>query len=159
MPPAASTPRKVSPEELAAFEIATRDLVGIALRSTEGAGLSLAQIRLLLVLADGPLSSIQVAQQLGVVASTVSRLADRVERSGHLRRGGDPANRSIVTLELTASGRQLVRRINARRRRELERALAGLSAEGRAAAAITLRELHEILLAQGRNGVSVPLPL
>ena len=103
-------------DELSAFEVATRDLVGVALRSVEQLEISLPQFRLLLVLQErGKSASTECAQALGVVGSTVTRLADRLDASGHLTRGSDPNNRSIVTLALTDRGRKLV--VNTRRRR------------------------------------------
>ena len=98
--PAASS--KTSAEELSAFEVATRDLVGVALSSVEQIEVSLSQYRLLLVLQSlGRASSTQCAEALGVAGSSVTRLADRLHASGHLLRGVDPDNRSAVTLELT----------------------------------------------------------
>lgn len=136
-------------EELVAFELATRDLVGLALRSVENLEVSLSQFRLLLVLHElGRSSSTQCAQALGVVGSSVTRLADRLHASGHLVRGVDPDNRSVVTLELTAAGRRVVRQVTTRRRRELSRALDLLDPEQRAACVAGLGTLHEALADQ-----------
>jgi len=132
--------------ELLAFEVATRDLVGVALRSVEHLKMSLPQFRLLLALREnGRQTSSQCAQALGVVASTVTRLADRLDASGHLTRGSDPTNRSIVTLELTAKGRKLVDEVVTRRRTELARVLDRLDPAERAAAAAGLGSLHDRL--------------
>ena len=82
-------------------------LTGVALRSLDvlDGVVTLAQFRLLAVLADlGRARSAQVARALGLDASTVTRLADRLVAAGHVIRGSDPAHRSVVTLELTASG-------------------------------------------------------
>lgn len=57
---------------------------------------------MLAVLADlGCSRSVQVADALGLDASTVTRLADRLVAAGHVLRGSDPGNRTVVTLELT----------------------------------------------------------
>jgi DNA-binding MarR family transcriptional regulator len=141
-----ATPSKTSDEELSAFEVATRDLVGIALSSVEQLEVSLSQYRLLLLLQTrGRASSTQCAEALGVVASSVTRLADRLHASGHLVRGVDPDNRSVVTLELTDAGRQVVRRATSSRRRELSRALALLDPAERAACVSALTKLHRVL--------------
>ncbi|ELB92766.1 MarR family transcriptional regulator [Rhodococcus wratislaviensis IFP 2016] len=68
-----------SPEDLPAFEVATRDLVGVTLRSIEGGNVEVTlQLRLRMVLhEEGRLNSSQAARALGVAASTVTRLADR----------------------------------------------------------------------------------
>lgn len=139
-----------------AFEAATRDLIGLALRSVEHVEVSLPQFRLLLVLHElGRSSSTQCAQALGVVGSSVTRLADRLHASGHLVRGTDPGNRSVVTLELTESGRRVVREVTGHRRRELRRALDRLDPAERAACAGVLEKLHGLL----GHGTSERLPL
>lgn len=129
-----------------AFEVATRDLVGLALRSIERLEVSLPQYRLLLALHGKKLStSTQCAQALGIAASSVSRLADRLDASGHLVRGRDPGNRSIVTLELTETGRRVVRQVTTRRRRELSKLLDHLDPAERALCAAALQKLHDTL--------------
>jgi DNA-binding MarR family transcriptional regulator len=151
---------KTPTEELVAFEVATRDLVGVALRSVEQLDMSLPQFRLLLVLHElGRATSTQCAQALNVVGSSVTRLADRLHASGHLLRGADPANRSVVTLELTEQGRRVVRQITARRRRELARVLDRLDPQQRAACAAALRSLHELLGDQYAEDLYSPVPL
>lgn len=153
-------PVTTSAEELAAFEVATRDLVGIALRSVEDLEVSLPQFRLLLVLQGlGRASSTQCAEALGVAGSSITRLADRLDASGHLVRGTDPANRSVVTLELTGSGRRVVRQATTGRRRELRRVLDQLDPTERAASAAVLEQLHELLADAGVDAGPGPLPL
>lgn len=135
----------VSLNELQAFEVATRDLAGLALRSIDrvGEGISLPQFRLLLVVYEqGPCSSNEAARAMGLAASSVTRLADRLTTSGYLARGADPANRSIVTLNLTPSGRALVGKVIRRRRHELSKLLSLLDPDVRAACAHGLHELH-----------------
>jgi DNA-binding MarR family transcriptional regulator len=133
-------------DELVAFEVAARDLVGLAMRSVEDQDVSLAQFRLLLVLDGlGPSSSTQCAQALGVAGSSVTRVADRLHASGHLSRGADPSNRSVVTLELTDAGRRVVRQVIAHRRRALSAVLDRLDSEERQTCAAALRRLHEML--------------
>jgi DNA-binding MarR family transcriptional regulator len=122
-----STPAlpEVTPD-LAVLQSATRVLTGVALRSLEAldGAVTLPQFRMLAVLADlGQARSAQVARALGLEASTVTRLADRMVAAGHVARGTDPSHRGVVTLELTATGRQLVDRVEARRRQELSRIL------------------------------------
>jgi DNA-binding MarR family transcriptional regulator len=73
----------------------------------------------------------------------VTRLADRLVAAGHVTRGSDPRHRSVVTLELTASGRQLVTSVAAWRRRELARILGRLAPADRSAATAALRLLIE----------------
>jgi DNA-binding MarR family transcriptional regulator len=115
--------------DVAVLQEATRLLAGVALRSLEilDGAVTLPQYRALAVLSDlGQVRSARVADALGLEASTVTRLVDRLAAAGYVTRGVDPTNRSAVTLELTKAGRQLVRRVVAWRQRELERMLASL---------------------------------
>lgn len=114
------------------LQAATRVLAGVALHSLDvlDGAVSLPQFRVLAVLADlGRTRSTRVACALGLDASTVTRLADRLVAAGHLVRGSDPGNRTVVTLELTDSGRNLVTQVTHWRRQELARIL-GLLAPG-----------------------------
>jgi DNA-binding MarR family transcriptional regulator len=120
---------------------ATRMLAGMALRSLDvlDAAVTLPQFRLLAVLADlGPVPSGQAARTLGLDPSTVTRLADRMVAAGHVARGTDPRHRGVVTLELTASGRDLVAAADAWRRRELARIMARLAPADREAVTTAL---------------------
>ena len=153
-------PSKTSTDELLAFEVATRDLVGVALRSVEQLEVSLPQYRLLLLLHGlGRASSTKCAEALGVAGSSVTRLADRLHASGHLVRGVDPDNRSVVTLELTDSGRRVVRQVTTRRRRQLSQVLDRLDPGKRAACAAVLQELHRTLVDAGTHSPPDRLPL
>ncbi len=132
--------------ELAVLQSATRVLTGIALRSLEvlDGAVTLPQFRLLAVLADlGQVRSAQVARALGLEASTVTRLADRMVAAGHVVRGSDPSHRGVVTLELTATGRQLADRVEAWRREELSRILRQLPVGQRDQVTAALRLLVE----------------
>jgi DNA-binding MarR family transcriptional regulator len=58
-------------------------------------------------------------------------------------RGSDPGNRSVVTLELTASGRNLVTQVARWRRRELMRILGQLAPADRDTLTAALQRLVE----------------
>ena len=125
------------------FHQAGRDLIGIALRSLEevGEGLSLPKFRMLLMLSElvrAP--SGQVAEQLGVGASSVTRMADRLIADGFVRRADDARSRRIVALELTAAGRAVVERVLTRRQEQLRSLLSALEPEVLEAATIALRQ-------------------
>ena len=122
----------------------TRILTGVALRSLDvlDGAVTLAQFRMLAALADlGPARSVRVAAALRLEPSTVTRLADRLVAAGHVARGSEPGHRGVVTLELTASGRQLVGKVAASRQQELERMLGRLTAASQVRVAAALREL------------------
>jgi DNA-binding MarR family transcriptional regulator len=146
-------------EAVEVLQAATRVLAGLALRSVDAldGAVSLAQLRLLAVLADlGPARSGQVARALGLEASTVTRLADRMVAAGHVRRGTDPGHRGVVTLELTDSGQRLVAEVAAWRHRELGQILDRLTPADRAAVTAALQLLVK---AAGEGHGVIPRPL
>ncbi|RAV18459.1 MarR family transcriptional regulator [Mycolicibacterium sp. GF69] len=135
---------------MAAIQLATSDLVGVALRSVEDLEVSLPQFRLLRALDElGEASATRCAQLLDVGGSSVTRLVDRLDASGHLVRRPDAHNRSAVVLALTDEGRRLVKKVEARRRRELGNALDRLTSVERAQCIASLERLHEVLEAPG----------
>jgi DNA-binding MarR family transcriptional regulator len=151
--PAAPAPAApgTAPETLDALQSATRLLTGVALRSLEalGGAVTLPQFRMLAVLADiGPARSARVATALGLEASTVTRLADRLVATGYVRRGTEDGHRGVVTLELTAPGYRLVGRVAQARQQELARMVSVLSAEEQARLTGALR----LLLAAAGDG-------
>jgi DNA-binding MarR family transcriptional regulator len=153
---------EVAPGTEEVLQAATRLLAGVALRSLDvlDAAVTLPQFRLLAVLADlGQVPSGQAARALGLDPSTVTRLADRMVAAGHLARGTDPRHRGIVTLRLTASGRDLVAAAGAWRRRELGRIMARLAPSEQAAVTAALGLL--IRAAADEYGVTGqrPVPL
>jgi len=131
-------------DALEVLQSVTRILTGVALRSLDvlDGAVTLPQFRMLAVLADlGPTRSVQVARALGLEASTITRLADRLVGAGYVSRGSDPGHRGVVTLELTATGRLLVAKVAAWRQQELARILTRLPAGQREGVADALRHL------------------
>ncbi len=131
-------------EGLEVLQSVTRILTGVALRSMDvlDGAVTLPQFRMLAVLADlGPARSVQVARALGLEASTITRLADRLVGAGYVARGSEPGHRGVVTLRLTETGRVLVTRVAAWRQEELARMLARLPVEQRAGVTTALRLL------------------
>ena len=131
-------------QALDVLQSVTRILTGIALRSLDvlDGAVTLPQFRMLAVLADlGPTRSARVASALGLEASTITRLADRLVSAGYVIRGSEPGHRGVVTLELTASGRQLVTKVADSRQDQLAVILDRLPAVHRARVTDTLRQL------------------
>ena len=121
---------ELAPGAADVLQAATRMLAGVALRSLDALddAVTLPQFRLLAVLAGlGPVPTGQAARTLGLNPSTVTRLADRMVTAGHVARGNDPRHRGVVTLELTASGRDLVAAADGWRRQELAQLMARLT--------------------------------
>jgi DNA-binding MarR family transcriptional regulator len=139
------------PEALVALQSAMRVLTGVALKSLEvlDGAVTLPQFRMLAVLADiGPARSARVARALGLEPSTVTRLADRLVATGHVRRGSEDGHRGVVTLELTAPGQLLVDKVAAWRQQELARMVSVLSPDEQA----SLTSALEVLLAAAGDG-------
>ena len=67
--------------------------------------MSVPQFRLLVALDGlGRVPSSTLADALGMVASSVTRLVDRLQAAGLVQRGSDDRNRSIVTVEAMSAG-------------------------------------------------------
>lgn len=74
-----------------------------------------------------------LARALHHNAGAMTRLLDRLEQLGFIRRRRDPDDRRALQVELTAEGRKTWRRINSCGERVAARAMAGSSAMERAA--------------------------
>lgn len=141
---AAQSGTELATDTLETLQAATRVLAGVALRSVDvlGGAVTLPQFRMLAVLADlGRARSAQVARALGLDASTVTRLADRMVAAGYVSRGSEPGHRGVVTLELTAAGKDLVDQVAAWREQELARIYRQLPPTGQAQLTRALRQL------------------
>ncbi|MER7024769.1 MULTISPECIES: MarR family winged helix-turn-helix transcriptional regulator [Streptomyces] len=93
-----------------------------------------AQSRLLRVVAhygDAPPRMADLAARLEVVPRAVTTLVDALEEQGAVRRVPDPANRRVVRVELTGTGRATLDALRSARRSAAEDILAPLSAEQR----------------------------
>jgi DNA-binding MarR family transcriptional regulator len=150
----------LAPATADVLQAATRVLAGVALRSLDvlDSAVTLPQFRLLAVLADlGPAPSGQAARTLGLDPSTVTRLADRMVAAGHVIRGTSPQHRGVVTLELTASGRELVMAAEGWRHRELARIMARITVGERAEVVAGLELL--VGAAGGDYGITANRPV
>jgi DNA-binding MarR family transcriptional regulator len=157
-----AAPDTVESGEVADLEMLTRALVGITLQSMEvlGGEVSLPQFRLLLTAAAlGRVPSSRLAEAAGVPASSVTRLADRLAAHGLLARGTDARSRSIVTIEITGAGRELVARVVARRHELLAGVLARMAPEERTAVAGAAARFTALAADAAERGASGPLPL
>jgi DNA-binding MarR family transcriptional regulator len=133
-------------ETVDALMTATRVLIGVATRALDGLGteVTLPAFRLLLVLDElGPSPGGVAAARLGTAASSVTRLGDQLEASGHLTRRRDPGNRSVVVLEPTDAGTQVVRAVLRRRREALRELVADVPERDRPALTTALHALRE----------------
>lgn len=111
---------------MASFERLTQALVGITVQSLDAldGAVTVSQFRLLRTLDGlGRVSCSTLATALGSAASSVTRLVDKLEAAGFVARGTDPNSRSIVTVEATEAGREVVAAVLARRHALLEAVL------------------------------------
>ena len=134
--------------DVAAFERLTQALVDItahSLDALDGHPVTVSQFRLLRALDElGRVPSSTLAAALGTAASSVTRLVDRLEAIGLVARGAAEHSRSIVTVEVTEPGREVVRAVLARRRELLATVLDGLAEAERDEAAATAERLARL---------------
>jgi DNA-binding MarR family transcriptional regulator len=90
------------------------------------------QLRVLTILAAGRHTNMnRLAEALEVVPSSASRLCDRLEATGLLRRIPDPRDRREVRLTLTPAAVRLLDELRERRRAALAEVLEQMSPAGR----------------------------
>ncbi|MEV6572820.1 MarR family transcriptional regulator [Streptomyces sp. NPDC051577] len=113
----------------------TRRLHRIQKRHLEPLGITPAQSRLLRLVShyDGaePPRMADLAARLEVVPRAVTTLVDGLEAAECVRRAPDPANRRVIRIELTDTGRATLRRLRNARTDAAEEILAPLTAEQR----------------------------
>jgi DNA-binding MarR family transcriptional regulator len=94
----------------------------------------------------GPTPIVAVGQRLGVSPSTMTGLAERLERGGYVARRGHPSDRRATVLALTRKGKRAFEGEKAFYRRLIGQALASLGAPARR---VVLRALAEVPVAAG----------
>jgi DNA-binding MarR family transcriptional regulator len=100
----------------------SRALVALSARSiADTHDVTLPQYRMLVVLDQGPTNLTRLADALDVIPSTAMRMVDRLEAAELVRRSVPPDDRRVTNLELTASGRKVVRKVTTRRRADLRK--------------------------------------
>lgn len=100
------------------------------------------------LLDDGPMRMGTLADRESIRMPTATALIDGLTKNGLVERRPDPADRRAVMVDLTPHGRHVLDQVRGRRDSILTAALAGLSAEDRAAlaaAAPALQALREQL--------------
>ena len=113
---------------------ASRAMVAIVARSVAAIAddVTFVQFRALVVLRGAPNSNLaHLADELGVTASSATRMCDRLVERGLVRREAAPESRREIRLSLTAPGRHLVDRATGARRQGLQRVLADMPARDR----------------------------
>jgi DNA-binding MarR family transcriptional regulator len=107
---------------------------------------------------DSPLRMIDLSRQLGIPASTLTSLVDRLERAGYVRRQPDPSDRRVLHLEGTAALGEFGRRISALVQAELVEPVARLDADDLAALLRGMELLIRVLEDRPEAGGPGPVP-
>lgn len=133
-PGAAAARRDVSAADLAELlGHAARRLRRGSVAELAPLGLTMAQARVLRVLAAGPHRMADIAAALDVVPRTVTPMVDGLEGAGLAERRPDPDDRRSVLVALTHAGRRLLHDLDAARRHSAEDVFGTLSADERLA--------------------------
>lgn len=141
------TPKPPPPDPqadiLAALLAVNRTFVAVATRALAGLDpdVTLPQFRTLVLLDDhGRMTVSTLADALGVVPSTATRMCDRLVAKKLVRRAVDRRDRRQVTITLAEAGRRLIAESTKRRRHELAHILDALppGEQDRVAAALRL---------------------
>ncbi|NHN56772.1 MarR family transcriptional regulator [Calidifontibacter sp. DB0510] len=114
--------RSEADELVTALLTASRVLVGVSARSLAGVAdtLTVTQFRCLVVLSNtGTVRLNQLADALGVNASTALRTVDRLIAQDLVDRKENPANRREVLITLTPTGAAVVHDVTERRRADI----------------------------------------
>ncbi|WP_446214916.1 MarR family winged helix-turn-helix transcriptional regulator [Micromonospora sp. IBHARD004] len=142
------------PNLAAAIDAAAEALVGVldSATSRHNVGVSPTQLRVLSLIMAHPETNVnRLAELLDVVPSSASRLCDRLEAVGLVRRVADPRDRREVRLIPTAAAETLLRELKDRRHQAVQAVLDRMPN----------RVQHELLLAlaafsQAAATVAVP---
>jgi DNA-binding MarR family transcriptional regulator len=148
------SPRLLGPEPddfAAAVDDALRPVLLLAARASAKASqrVSTSQLQALLVLQEcGPMKLTSLAEELGAIPSSATRLCDRLVAADLITREPGSADRREVFLQLTSSGRRVVRQVRDLRREGLREALEACTARERRDLLNGLRALGDWMTAQ-----------
>jgi DNA-binding MarR family transcriptional regulator len=132
-------------EVAAAVEAATRALVITLGRAEEEVlpRVSVSQLRALLIISrEAPANLNRLAEELGAIPSSASRLCDRLVAAGLVTRRTGSVDRREVELRVSADGQRLVDRLREARVAELAAVLATMPPDGQRALLVGLREFQ-----------------
>ena len=121
-------------DQAAAIEAAAESLIAALdpARGDHAVPVSPTQLRVLRWLRANPTTNVNgLAEALGVGPSSASRLCDRLEALGYLRRKSDPHDRREVRLIVTPAAVVVLDTLTAQRRRAVEEVLAAMPAAAR----------------------------
>ena len=145
-----------SPELTAAVEQAAADLVLLLSRASgQAPHVSVSQLRALVVLRDSTAMNVTtLAEALGALPSSASRLCDRLAAAGLVERVTRSGDRREVTVQLTRDGLDVLALVEERRRADLHETLGGMTVRGRAQLLAGLAELSRVVAADRPVGAA-----
>lgn len=114
-------------ELVTALLTASRALVAVSVKSLQelGESVTIPQFRTLVVLSThGEINLNRLAEILDVNSSSAMRMVDRLLAIGLVTRRENPDNRRHTLIGVSDGGLELVRKVNARRRREIKKVVA-----------------------------------
>ncbi|WP_380281080.1 MarR family winged helix-turn-helix transcriptional regulator [Kitasatospora purpeofusca] len=127
-----------------ALQRATHVTLQVLAAELAGLDLTPSETNALAILADGRSRTVsELGTAAGTRPTTLTSVLDRLERRGHITRGTRPADRRVVVVELTPSGRAVAETVRQTLGALEARALEGLSAESLAGFHHVLRALTE----------------
>ena len=129
----------------AAVDAATRALVITLGRAEEEVlpRVSVSQLRALLIISrEAPTNLNQLAEELGAIPSSASRLCDRLVAAGLVTRRTGSVDRREVELRVSTEGQRLVEQLRETRVAELATVLATMPPDGQRALLVGLREFQ-----------------
>jgi DNA-binding MarR family transcriptional regulator len=108
-------------------------------------GLAISEWRVLATLADGPPMSIGRLARIALAKQpTVTRLLDRMQEKGHVRRSAHGSDRRVTLVGITPAGRRVVDRLIVLAREHEERVLAPFGLARADALKTTLRRIIDL---------------
>jgi MarR family transcriptional regulator, organic hydroperoxide resistance regulator len=129
---------------LLALQRAVHVTVHVLAAELAGLDLTASEINALANLADGRGRTVsELAAATGTRPTTLTSVLDRLERRGHITRGGRPGDRRAVLVQLTPSGRQAAATIRQAITSLERRSLGTLPAEAVAGLRAALQALTE----------------
>lgn len=133
-----------SAEIVDAVLASSRALIALSARSiADNTDVTLPQYRMLVVLDHGPSNLTSLAQALDVIPSTAMRMVDRLVAAGLVERVVPLEDRRVTRLVLTPEGRQTVRKVTRKRRRDLQKVIERIPGDQRAALAKSMASFAE----------------
>jgi DNA-binding MarR family transcriptional regulator len=100
-----NAPLSPAQELTSLFLALTRQLLAV---DDQAAELPLRQLRLCMLLYDGPRAMSALSRELGVSQSAMTQIADRLERARLVRRSFEGTDRRVRSLQLTPRGQKMM---------------------------------------------------